>query len=740
MEQGRHEVDGVVASFGKESVAPVSGERDEGLPPAREGYAVAVADGGLLFDSAHSRVTYLENVRVNDMRANMRCRHRLYIQLPPSGVKKSEQAVINTADPPAAEPSRTPARGASAEAAPPSDKSPGEGRPPLQVWAYDAMVDGVGNHVLLRSGGKEGLPYMRRGEDELVLAPCNGDAYVLADARGNIHVNSGKISMCWTDAGGRRGTLVAEQGRMVFNRANHTLYVPGVSHFVAPDGTTLDCEESLCVTLMPEGDGELPEKGGFLSQFATLRYMGVEKAVVTGKVRVRRPATDTVPASAVQGEICTYDGRTGACEMKGADCRLTYGAQELATRGGHGFVFLSPEGDIRMQGEKGIGGVYELPARGESPAQRGAFETPGGVNFDAASGVVHFEQGIWAQDASNRFSCSGPLAIALKRGAQTAPDRRKTGMANLAIAAYNDISTLRAKGDVDMHYVDQEKNIPMDVRGDEAFFNLDKGTAQVDSGTGKACVLSYGAYSLDARSTGGGARATVNGRGDIEVQGEAIHAVLPDRDRTAQLYTGGTLRLTRESRELMLGPGSRLHAPEGVLTAKDKLYVTLAPAEDAEHAKPAVARYPHLSYAFGGVESARTDNGGTLQTAKASMQCTGSIRVTFSPSPDQSGKADIMSGVHATAEGNVAILGKDSTNRLVRATGDHLVIDGGNKVLTGTRVTLADEKNTHIAYGKGARITVDADNNARLSGEKHVTHATGLREQAGKKDPTEKKD
>ncbi len=738
MEQGRREVDEAVDSLGKENVAPVSGERDESLPPAREGYAVAVADGGLLFDSDHSRVTYLENVRVNEARANMRCRHRLYIQLPPSGVKKSRQEVMDTADPPA-KPSRTPAQDASAEAAPASAESPGEVPPPLQAWAYDAMVDGVGNHILLLSGGKEGLPRLRRGEDELVLAPCSGDAYVLADAGGNIYISSGTISMSWTDAEGRRGSLLAEQGRMVFNRANHTLYIPGVSHIVAPDGTMLDCEESLCVTLMPEGEAELPEKGGFLSQFATLRYSGVEKAVVTGKVRVQRPAADTMPASAVQGEICTYDGRTGACEIKGAVCRLTYGTQELATRGDHGSVFLSPEGDIRILGEKGISGVYELPARGETPVRRGTFETPGGANFVAAGGVVHFDRGIRAQDTDNRFSCSGPLAIALKRGVQDAPDRQKTGMVNLAIAAYNDVSTVHAKGDVDMHYVDPQKNIPMDVQGDEAFFNLDKGTAQVDSGTGKACVLRYGAYSLDARSDGGGARAAVNEQGDVEVRGDAIHAILPDRDRTAQLHTGDVLLLTRGSRGLTLGPGSRLHAPEGILTAKDKLYITLAPAEDAAaHAKPAAARYPHLSYAFGGVESARTDHGGTMQTAKASMQCTGPIRVAFAPR--QSGKADPMSNVHATAEGNVAILGKDSTDRLVRATGDHLTVDGGNKVLTGARVTLADEKNTHIAYGKGARITVDANNNARLSGEKHVTHATGLRGQTGKNDPTEKKE
>lgn len=740
MEQGREEVDAVISSLGQENIAPTQGKEDESLPPARQGYAVAVADGGLLFDPDHSRVTYLGNVRVNEARANMRCRHRLYIQLPPTDVKKGGQEVLDSVEssPEApATPSSTPAP-SPASSNPPQTAAPAGETPPLQVWAYDAMVDGVGNHVLLSSRGAEGVPRMRRGDDELVLDPCGEDTYILADAQGNIHVSSGKISLSWTDAEGRRGTLVAEQGRMVFNRADHTLYIPGVSHITSPDGTMLDCEESLCVTLMPEGKATLPEKGGFLSQFTGLRYSGIEKAIVTGKVYVRRPATDTTPASAVQGEICTYDGRTGACKIEGATCRLTYGTQEVASRGTHGSVSLSPEGDIRMQGEQGLCGVYELPARGESPAQRGTFETSGKMDFQAASGTVLFDRGVCAEDPTNRFSCSGPLDIRLKRGTQKVPDRQKTGMVNLAIAAYNDIDAIHAIGNVDMRYVDPQKNIPMELRGDEAVFDLSKGTAQVTSRSGKACLLSYGTYSLNARSKGGESCATVNEQGDIEVRGETIHAVLPDRDQTAQLDTSGMLQLTRETRELTLGPGSDLHAPEGILTAKDKLYITLAPAQSAAHAKSALPRYPHLSYAFGGVETARTDHGGTLQTAKASMQCTGPIRVTFRPG--QGTRAGTLQNLHATAEGNVAILGKDSTDRLIRATGDSLTIDGDNKVLTGTCVTLADERNTHIASGKGARVTVDGNNNARLSGEKHVTHATGLREQTSKKDSTEKKD
>ena len=87
------------------------------------------------------------------------------------------------------------------------------------------------------------------------------------------------------------------------------------------------------------------------------------------------------------------------------------------------------------------------------------------------------------------------------------------------------------------------------------------------------------------------------------------------------------------------------------------------------------------------------------------------------------------------------LLTRTSDNRLLHATGDLMTIDAatGMKKLTGRRVTLGDEKNTHVVSGKGAAVYVDAKNNARISGEKHTTVATGLNEQADKRKQEQQK-
>ena len=89
----------------------------------------------------------------------------------------------------------------------------------------------------------------------------------------------------------------------------------------------------------------------------------------------------------------------------------------------------------------------------------------------------------------------------------------------------------------------------------------------------------------------------------------------------------------------------------------------------------------------------------------------------------------------------VAVAGKDNTGRLLRATGDMLTIDAatGNKVLTGQRVTLGDAHNTHIITGKDAGIHIDARNNIKITGSKHTTHATKVREQLNKQNNTKSK-
>ena len=122
------------------------------------------------------------------------------------------------------------------------------------------------------------------------------------------------------------------------------------------------------------------------------------------------------------------------------------------------------------------------------------------------------------------------------------------------------------------------------------------------------------------------------------------------------------------------------------------------------------------------------------------MQCTGPVRLEMDE--EYSKKNNQMGGLkHATASGNVAVAGRDNTGRLLRATGDLLTIDAatGNKMLTGQRVTLGDAHNTHIITGKDAAIHIDANNNVKISGSKHTTHATKVREQLNQQNKTKSK-
>ena len=114
------------------------------------------------------------------------------------------------------------------------------------------------------------------------------------------------------------------------------------------------------------------------------------------------------------------------------------------------------------------------------------------------------------------------------------------------------------------------------------------------------------------------------------------------------------------------------------------------------------------------------------------MRCTGRIHVVMKEQPasgkDRSAAADIE---QAIVEGNVAIAGKDDKGKPVQAYGDKLTIDGasGVKTLSGSRVTLRSGNTTHTASGAGAAVTIDAQNNIRITGAKHTTSATNLRNQ-----------
>ena len=89
--------DAIKALIGEIPAAPEN--PDTTLPEQQGTETVAVADSGMLFDSDNSRLAYINNVRVTDMRLHMRCRDRLYIQFPQKTIDKGKSSAKATARP-----------------------------------------------------------------------------------------------------------------------------------------------------------------------------------------------------------------------------------------------------------------------------------------------------------------------------------------------------------------------------------------------------------------------------------------------------------------------------------------------------------------------------------------------------------------------------------------------------------------------------------------------------------------
>ena len=221
------------------------------------------------------------------------------------------------------------------------------------------------------------------------------------------------------------------------------------------------------------------------------------------------------------------------------------------------------------------------------------------------------------------------------------------------------------------------------------------------------------------------------------MQGEKLTAVFPTNEGPATVHCTNALTLVRETGRFELGAGAHVEAPQGRLTATGPLYITLRKGPE-EKARPLLPQFPHLVYNFDGLQQADTEQGGTVQTPQAAMRCTGKIHVAMSPA---SGADSPLAGVElATAEGDVAVTGKDNSGRVLTAYGDMLSINGktGEKRLSGKKVILQDSHNTHTASGANAAVILDKNNNVRITGSKQSTSASNIQGQIEKQQKSKK--
>ncbi|MBQ8479003.1 MAG: hypothetical protein IJ503_01300 [Akkermansia sp.] len=716
-------------------IPPMLKGADTSLPERSGSDTVAVADGGMVFDAANSRIAYINNVRLADPRLELRSSERLYIQFPQKTLKQGKSSAKGSAttglNTQTAGPTETTE---SIDSTDSQDTPPAQiseltrNTPPVQINAAVTMVDAMQNTIYLESASTTGATVViEREQNKLqITAQENARAFILADSNGDIYISAADIDLKWSDSKGNISTLHNKQGRAYYHSETHRLYFDGPTEVQTPDGG-ISADDYLILTLtVEEKEGG---KSDFMPQFTDIHIKGIEAADARGNVRITRPSADDKPAAEVCGEVLHYDGLTGDVKISGSGTRLVYGTQELCTDDS---LHLAENGDITLQGDT-ISGKYSRPAADKTAAPiQGTFSTSGCITFTAADHTITLPNGITAQDSLSNFSAQGKLVILLQPDTEAkAQDRARTGMVNLAIAQHKDIAAIEATGGIAVQHRSNEQEEGLALTADDARLNLLTAEATFTSAAGKTTNLQYNGYRLAAADEQNSTRLYLAPNGDLTMTGAQLTAELPGKKTTTKATCTESMTLNREAGVLKLGPKSRMVADNGILSANGELELALYPGP-AEKNRPIMERYPHLVFNYAGLKQADTANGGTLQAKQGSMECSGAIHVEMLP--DSAAGGDLGSVRLATAEGNVAIAGKDSTGRMMRAMGDRLSVDGatGNKVLSGDKVSLQDANNTHIASGAGARVVLDKKNNVRISGAKQSTSATRIKNQIEK--------
>ncbi len=727
--------------------SPVTTPADAPMPEALEGQSVIVSDGGLFFDSANSQLVYLSNVRLNDARVLLRAANRLYIQLPQQGGddNKEEAASGAEAAPAPSKEQKQPSTQAPAAApapttAPPETEAEAPALP-LEVVTYDALVDSVANRVIFTSG--PGVPQLvfRHGANEVLLtAGEETPARIHADEFGNILLEAPEIDLKWQAEDGSISELHTTGGRVLYHAASHALVMNGPVQASHNNGeSTVQCSGPFCVTLQPEKAAAPGRKTGFMSQFASMRFSGIAAASATGNVQlVSRLGGEGMSLS---GDALYYNGLTGKVEVPGSPCILSYGKGGRNTLQTNGSLVLDENGDIHLTGKETIEGVYERPAREDGAAPlRGTLSAAAPLSFHAESGTIT-TRALNARDAEASLSCTGEVLLTLtprtaeELAEMRLPARKEAGMLNLALARYSDISSVKAVGQVRGELLDpaHPSSPEASLSASQLDANLVTGEVRL-TGTGETASIAFRGYSLAGTSSPlTPASVHLKPNGDIETRGAKVTCTVPGDKGMTTLTCSERMLLAREPRSLSVGSGTRIQSPDGIVTTNGPLQAVLAAS--GKPVKPLSPRFPHLTYDFSGLESAETFEGATIRTAQGSLQCAQHLSILMLP-PGSSEKSALGGIRSAIATGNVLIAAKDDSGRVMRAAGSRLEVDGlsGEKKLTGPKVVLEDARNRHEASGEGAAVRIDARNNARITGARHSTSATGIRGQVEEND------
>lgn len=729
------------------------------LPNAPSGHSAVVADGGMIFDNNDSSLSYIGNVRMNDVHVHMRAAHRFFIRLPQNQEKKQaenkqnapaappqetdtgEELPVVTASGSAEELTAQPKPGPQAKTAKPAAPNtprkpeaekkvrPHEQQPPADIITENAAVDLTDSKFLLE--GRKAAPSITidQGENHTILH-CRADgapAKVFGNYQGDILILGSNMVFTWHGNDGEQWKLEAAEGPVYYKASQHCLVVLGVSRLTS-SRNTMDAKKALYI-VFEQGEEPRRDYSAPFSQFSSMNFKDVSYVDAYGDVFVTTQAEEKREDGAVVGDSLHYDAATGVCLVDGEACTLVYGGNTLHTQGS---IELQSNGDAIIRGEA-VNGSYLRPDPDSTKGDTipGKYQAKGPITYDAARNCVILPAGLSARDTRSSFSCTGKAEIYLHAkptGAAKAP-RSGMRMPDLRIAQQDGISRICASGQVRAHN-DATATRPMgDLSCDEIEADLITAVTTLKSTSSRQAWARYGEYYINAQAAPNGvATIHLKENGDVQANGANIRTTIPGEKGLSTATCMRFMLLEREKSLLTLGENSRITTPDGILTARAELHAELAPGETAPRPP---SKYPHLVYNYSGLRRAFTAAGGTLQTTQISMQCDGPMAMELKPGAQISTANGRDSLRTAMARKNVQLAGKDANGRLMRASGDRLDFDegSGNFYLRGSTVTLVDEYNTHTASGRGACVTIDPQDNIRVNGERQVTIANQVRKQ-----------
>ncbi len=710
------------------------------LPPPTKDYAqpaieatpgetVVTSELGMMFDNANSRIIYLGNVRLLDPRLTLTAVEQMHVALPGMALDNKKDTPPAEDTPPAAEPEPQPAETTPEQPEATGNESAEEvyTGEKAAIVAANAIADTVNNAILLYSPETGSSIHLTLGQNTVNITSAEGSApsRILADPQGNLLMEGADIHLCMNSKKGEKSEFRTEGGHLFYHAATHTLYAPGKSEYNGPQGT-LSSNEMLTVLLTPTAEAATATKKGFMSQFTGLHFDGIETAVAKGQVVAVSKAREGRPATRAEGDELHYNGKTGEISLIGSKCHLAYADYVVNADEG---IHLLANGDIELRG-KDINGTYARLNRDSGEKMTGTFKANANVIFRAELGTINTENGITMADEEIDFSCTGPTHLVLSRKPGAKKAEPKPGMPNLAITEYGDVSRARATGNVIAHrYEPGTHKCIGELKADSVITDLTTGETLLTGAPGQPLVALYNGNRVESvPAENEAATMELKANGDLKLNGENITATLLSDKGTTTAKCKDYVLLVRAEDRLETGSSTRLYSETGILTTNGPLHARLT--TNGKPAKPRKGGFPSLSFNYTGIKEATTHSGCTVRTEKGSMQCTGAVRLVMDT--EQKGADKMLGGLKtAVAHGNVAVAGLDKSGRALRATGDKLSVNAatGMKILSGNEVTLADINNTHKASGKGAAITIDKDNNASITGEKHTTYATNIREQ-----------